>query len=126
MSNRCCVLVLSLILAAACLPLAAQTYTFQAFSYPYFTNVGTFAMGINNSGAVVGFIEYLGPPCGTGYVLRGFKRHADGVFEKPIDDPNLQTGGICYSESYGHQQFWRNQWLLLRQYSSELFRIPDQ
>lgn len=34
MSNRCTALILGLIMAAACLPLAAQTYTFQQLIVP--------------------------------------------------------------------------------------------
>ena len=48
-------LALRLILAAGCLPLAAQTYTLQALSVPYAPNHPTHALGINNRGAVVGF-----------------------------------------------------------------------
>ena len=82
MSHRCCVLVLSLILAAACLPLAAQTYTFQAFSLPN-QNLNPDNLSINNRGAVVGV--YYNPTDSKDY---GFKRHADGVIERRIDDPN--------------------------------------
>lgn len=104
MSNRCSTLVLCLVLVAVGLPLAAQTYTFQAFSYPYFPNVNTMPMGINNRGAVVGLINYTGaPPCSSGN-NRGFKRRADGVFEKPIDDPNLTSGGTCYLSANGINQ----------------------
>ena len=39
MFNRFRTFVMVLIVGAACLPLAAQTYTLQAFSYPYFPNV---------------------------------------------------------------------------------------
>jgi hypothetical protein len=85
MSNRCCALVLSLILAAACLPLAAQTYTLQAFFLPYAPQSRTFATGINNRGAVIGY--FLSPK----QRIRGFKRNADGVFEPPLDDPNARS-----------------------------------
>jgi len=74
-----------LIFAAACLPLAAQTYTFQAFYLPYAPQSNTYATGINNRGAVVGY--FLSPK----QHYRGFKRNADGVFEPPIDDPNARS-----------------------------------
>ncbi len=86
MSNRCCALVLSLILAAACLPLAAQTYSLQAFSLPYAPQSDIYATGINNRGAVVGYFR------SPKQLFRGFKRNADGVFEPPIDDPNSVRG----------------------------------
>ncbi len=96
MSKLFATLLLALVLAVACLPMAAQTYIFQAFSYPYFSNVNTRPSGINNRGAVVGLIYYIGsPPCSSGYIYRGFKRRPDGVFEKPIDDPNFTSGGTC-------------------------------
>jgi probable HAF family extracellular repeat protein len=85
MSNHCKALLLSLILAFACLPLAAQTYTFQALSLPYAPQSDTFASGINNRGAVVG---YFYSPNGK---TQGFKRNADGVFELPFDDPNARS-----------------------------------
>jgi len=95
-----------LILAAACLPLAAQTYTFQAFSYPYFSNVYTRPMGINNRGAVVGVIIHVSrPPCASGFIFSGFKRHADGVFEKPIADPTVTSGGDCYLVATGINKY---------------------
>lgn len=92
MSNRCPALVLSFILASACLPLAAQTYTFQALSLPYAPQSNTYAMGINNRGAVVGY--FYGPR----FKFRGFKRNADGVFEPPIDDPNALSA--IYPQTY--------------------------
>jgi hypothetical protein len=83
MSNRCKSLVLSFIMVAGCLPLAAQTYTLQTFSIPYAPGFSTYALGINNRGAIAGYFEHwLGGP------FRGFKRDANGVVEGPIDDPN--------------------------------------
>ncbi len=107
MSKRFAKLLLTLALAAACLPLAAQTYAFQAFSYSHFPNVDTYPSGINNRGAVVGTIVYVGSqPCSFGYISRGFKRHADGVFEKPIDDPNLKSGApYCYLNAVGINKY---------------------
>jgi hypothetical protein len=99
MSNNFKKLVLGLFLATACLPLAAQTYSFQAFSYPYFNSPDTYALGINNRGAVVGYMFYHGP-CFTGQLTRGFKRDANGVFGKPIDDPNSHNG-LCYAVATG-------------------------
>lgn len=107
MSKRFAKLLLALILTAAGLPLAAQTYIFQTFSYPYVSNVDTYPMGINNRGAVVGTITYIGRrPCVYGYITRGFERHADGVFTKPIDDPNLKMGApYCYLSAAGINQY---------------------
>ena len=85
MSNRCKALALSLILAAACLPLAAQTYNLQAFSVPFVPISDTSANGINNRGAIVGSIFFVRQ---QRYVQKGFKRDANGVFERPITDPN--------------------------------------
>src|SRR5271169_769367 len=85
MPNRCKSLVLALALMAGCLPVAAQTYTLQAFSLPYAPQSRTFATGINNRGAVVGY--FYSPRSET----RGFKRNADGVFEPPFDDPNARS-----------------------------------
>lgn len=83
MSNRGKSLVLTLILVSCCLPLAAQTYTLQTFSIPYAPGFSTYALGINNRGAIAGYFEHwLGGP------FRGFKRDANGVVERPIDDPN--------------------------------------
>jgi hypothetical protein len=73
-----------LILGAASLPLAAQTYSLQAFTVPYAPNYQTIARGINNRGAVVG---HLFRPH-SGGLTRGFKRDANGVFEPPINDPD--------------------------------------
>lgn len=84
MSNRCCAFLLVLMLAAACLPLAAQTYSLQAFSYPHVPNTDTRAMGINDRGAVVGYFSYV--THNGSAALRGFKRDANGIFERPIDD----------------------------------------
>jgi hypothetical protein len=108
MSNRCCALVLSLIVAACCVPLAAQTYTFQTFSIPN-QSLDPDDLSINNRGAVVG--SYYNPTDGKGY---GFKRHANGVIELGIDDttPNLATrptainnSGDIYGYFYGTDGF---------------------
>ena len=81
MSSLCRSLALSLMLAS-CTPLAAQTYTLQALHIPYAPNADTYALGINNRGAVVGYFV-------VGSInTRGFKRNADAVYEHPIDDPS--------------------------------------
>lgn len=90
MSNRCKALVLSLIFAACWVPLAAQTYTLQAFSVPYIQNGDTVPLAINNRGAVVGYVHYLNSQTREPFT-RGFKRDANGVFERPIDYPTTQT-----------------------------------
>ena len=90
MPNRFERVMMLLVLVASCLPLAAQTYTLQAFNVPYAPKASTFALGINNRGAVVGYIYYKDPQIVSGWAVRGFKRSADGVFERPIDDPNDQ------------------------------------
>jgi hypothetical protein len=86
MSQRSRNLVLALILVAACLPLAAQTYTFQTFSIPN-QNANPDNLSINNRGAVVGV--YYSPTDDTYY---GFKRDANGVFELGIDYPSPNIG----------------------------------
>lgn len=81
MSKQFTALVLGLILAAICLPLAAQTYSLQSFNY---TNTSYMeAHGINNRGAVVGFVRYSDPTSGKSSDL-GFKRDANGVLERPF------------------------------------------
>ena len=86
MSNPCKTLALALVLGAACTPLAAQTYTLQAFSVPYAPKHNVSAYGINNRGAVVGVFYIPG-----NHPVSGFKRNANGVFEPPIQDPNSQS-----------------------------------
>lgn len=46
-------------------------------------NFQTYALGINNRGAIVGYFEKP-----RGGPFRGFKRDANGVFERPIDNPS--------------------------------------
>jgi len=58
-----------------------------AFDVHCASNADTFALGINNRGAVVGYIGYT-DPMSEAHAARGFKRDANGVFECPIDDPN--------------------------------------
>jgi len=68
--------------------LAAQTYNLNAFSVPFVQNSDTYALGINNRGAIVGDIFFVRQHPQLIYVQKGFKRDADGVFERPITDPN--------------------------------------
>ncbi len=84
MSNRFTALILGLMLVAGCLPLTAQTYTFQQLTIPYAPNADVWANGINNRGAIVG--TFLNNRHAHKY--RGFKRDANGVLESPIDKPN--------------------------------------
>ncbi len=84
MSERCRWLVVGLILVVTWLPLVGQTYTLQAFHIPYAPNGQTQAQGINNRGAITG--RFSGP-----FLSRGFKRNVNGVFDRPIDDPNAGT-----------------------------------
>ena len=67
-------------IAAAALPLAAQSYTFESFQV---SGMPTFARGMNNRGEVVGSWS---PERG----VRGFRRYSDGRFEAPIIDPEAQ------------------------------------
>ena len=92
MSKQFTALVLGLMLAAICLPLAAQTYSFQSFSYPNaVSNYLAWAQGINNRGAVVGSVVFPG----SNYL--GFKRDANGVLERPFDaDPAMLGATIAY------------------------------
>src|SRR5262249_1774444 len=84
MPSRFTALILGLLLLAGCLPLAAQTYTFQQLTIPYAPNADVWANGINNRGAIVGtFLNNR-----RAHKYRGFKRDANGVFEPPIDRPN--------------------------------------
>jgi len=67
--------------------LAAQTYNLSSFSVPFVPISNTLAHGINNRGAIVGDIFFV-KQNPLHYVTKGFKRDANGVFERPITDPN--------------------------------------
>jgi len=86
-----------LILMGGRLPLAAQTYTLTPFSVPYAPKHGTYALGINNRGAVVGYFSDINGPHPT----RGFRRNADGIFEPPINDPDGASAQYPYTVPTG-------------------------
>jgi len=100
MSNRFTALILGLILAAGCLPLAAQTYTFQRIQFPNMPDGDTTALGINNRGAVVGWT--IGFWSGFGSAFKLVKcawqtLPCYGVFERPVansDGANV-TGTVA-------------------------------
>lgn len=71
--------------------LAAQTYTFEKLPPPKVKNSITTAAGINNRGAIVGWREY---GTNAGSPVEGFKRDADGVFERPLSMTGAWFTGI--------------------------------
>ena len=96
MSRHFVNLALRLILAAGCLPLAAQTYTLQAFTFPHEPHADTVAMGINNRGAVVGYTNVRDTRF-INYGVKAFKRDANGVFERPVDNSNATNVSQSYA-----------------------------
>lgn len=58
-----------------------KQYSFQAFGLPGHPQIDTFATGINNRGAIVGYYYARG-------MQYGFKRDANGVMEFPIIGPD--------------------------------------
>ena len=80
-------------LSAFVIPLGAQTFTFQQFFTPRPKEGSyTYANGMNNRGAVVGFDVYS-TDHGRHVVTRGFKRNTNGTFGEPIIDPG-DTGNV--------------------------------
>ena len=81
------------VLLAAPVRLGAQDYVFETFAIPYPPGSpsalnGTEAIGINNHGAVVGYYEFaVITPWESLGAQFAFKRHANGVLEYPIGNP---------------------------------------
>ncbi len=87
----------------------AQTYSYQSFNVPHPTKSNTYALSINNRGAVIGSMDFDRYEHGrVGQAVRGFKLDADGVFQYPIIDPNdglfvtVPTGVNDYGVIVGH------------------------
>ena len=131
MSSRFTALILGLILAAGCLPLAAQTYSLQPFSYPHLTGQSLYPQAINNRGAVVGYIQYFDTTLNMS-VNRAFKRDANGALEQPFEDPKgfwtVATGindlGVMTGYYINPDYYHRHGFLLYKGVFTDFFLKP--
>ncbi len=74
-----------ILVAAQAAGVQAQSYTVETFSVPEPKGNGTYALGLNDRGDVVGNYAYTLSGVFYNY---GFERHADGSFTYPITGPD--------------------------------------